>query len=77
MEKNKNVPKNDVLDLLEVGPLPAEANLQLADPELVSLYKRYSKRCIYLFDDIETRESIKDSLEGKIIKHKYQKPELR
>ena len=53
MKKNKNVPKNDVLDLLEVGPLPAEANLQLADPELVSLYKRYSKRCIYLFDDID------------------------
>ena len=53
MEKIKNVPKNDVLDLLEVGPLPAEANLQLADPELVSLYKRYSKRCIYLFDDID------------------------
>ena len=25
----------------------------------------------YLFDDIETRESIKDSLEGKIIKYKY------
>jgi hypothetical protein len=27
MEKIKNVPKNDVFDLLEVGPLPAEANL--------------------------------------------------
>lgn len=53
MEKIKNVLKNDVFDLLEVGPLPAEANLQLADPELVSLYKRYSERCIYLFDDID------------------------
>lgn len=52
MEKIKNVPKNDVLDLLEVGPMPPEANLQLADPELVSLYKGYQNREIYLFDDV-------------------------
>lgn len=48
---SENNPKNDMMEMLDIE-LPPEANLQLADNRLVTYYKNYQNRAIWLDKEI-------------------------
>ncbi len=61
-KSNNNIPTNDLVDLIDIGALPPEANLQLPDPQLVAYYKDSSDkhRMLYITRDID--DSLMDEI---------------
>lgn len=53
VKNNVIKPKNDLLELVGIDALPAEANLQLPDPDLFAYYTDLDERRLFLFQDVD------------------------